>query len=442
MTHVLRRAASVVAALVLGAASAATASSAAAAETGLSGVVTSEDGMPIAACVNAYTPSYEYVAGTCTEDGQWAIPELADGSYRVRVDGAHSHISEWAQDAATIEEATDVVAPGTVDVALAVGGFLTGTLTDSDGAPVPGASIWAYEADSFGAGTQTPVESATSDDAGDWTMVVRPGAYKVSMSNWPAEVWAFGASSAETASTLDVTAGATTRVDDSFKPAAKVTGRITEAKTKRPVAGACAALISPAGNPDGEHFGRACADETGTYDLTAWAAGTYVMLFTDPSGRFAAEYSGGATTLSQAKPVRVVAGSTATASAALDIGAVLKGRVVNAVSGEGIPDVCPGAYSGRTGPYVPGQASTCSNEVGAYELGGLPAAATTLVLSPRWDSGMADSWYLAATEGWTGHDASGRAPRARWHCDGRRHRRPRQPRRRCPRRPHGQLRRP
>ena len=123
----------------------------------------------------------------------------------------------------------------------------------------------------------------------------------------------------------------------------------------------------------------ACADETGTYDLTAWAAGTYVMLFTDPSCRFAAEYSGGAATLSQAKPVHVVAGSTATASAALDIGAVLKGRVVNAVSGEGIPDVCPGAYSGRTGPYVPGQAPTCSNEVGA-----LTSSAASRPLRRQW----------------------------------------------------------
>lgn len=393
MRHVLHRVTAVVAALVVGVASAATASTAAAAEAGLSGVVTAEDGTPIAACVTVYDLGYDYAASTCTQDGLWALPELVDGSYRVHVDGEGGYIGEWVQDASSFDEAADVVAPGTVDVALSLGGVLTGTLTDAQGEPVEGASVTAHDP-AILSGEET---SYTGPD-GDWTMVVRPGAYKVQMSNWPAEVWAFGASSFDTATTIEVAAGSTTRVDDQFEAVALVKGRITQAGTKRGVAGACATLVSLAGSPDGDTFGSACADATGAYELTAWATGTFLVRFTDPGGRFAAEYSGNSTSLRQAERVRVVAGRTARASAALDVGAVLKGRVLDADSGEGIAEVCPSAHRGRSGPYVAGQARTCTDETGAYQIGALPAAGTTVALSPRWDSGMAEVWYRGTTD--------------------------------------------
>ena len=343
--------------------------------------------------MSVYTPDYEHVGGSCTQDGQWAIPEIPDGTYRVRVDGDNGYVGEWAQDSATLEEASDVTAPGTVGVTLTLGGVLAGTLTDAEGAPVAGASVAAYEAVG-----EVPVEFGSTDEAGNWRLIVRPGSYKVQMSNWPAVVWAFGASSHELATTLDVRADATVRVDDHFKAAAMVTGRITEARTKRPVAGACATLVSLTGYDDGQEFGRGCADETGAYELTAWAEGSFLVLFTDPSGSLAAEYSGGTTNPLRAKPVAVVAGRTVTASTALDAGGVLTGRVVDVTTGEGIPDVCPSAHIGRTWSWVPGQNPTCSDDQGRYRIGGLPADATTLLLAPQWDSGLAQTWYLGATD--------------------------------------------
>jgi hypothetical protein len=356
-------------------------------------VVTAEDGTPIAACVSVYTVEYQSVDYVCVEDGVWSLPNVPDGAYRVRVDGSEGYVGEWAQDSTSLEEAAHVVAPGLLDVSLTLGGVLTGTLTGADGTPVANGSVAAYEA----AG-QVPVEFGSTDESGQWRMTVRPGAYKVQMSNWPAEVWAFGASSFETATSLDVTAGATVRVDDHFKPAAKVSGRITEAKTKQPIPGACATLVPLTGNDSGESFGRECADDTGRYELTAWGEGSFLVLFDDPSGRYAAEYSGGTTSSKQAKAVKVVAGHTATASATLDIGAVLTGRVVSTASGTGIADVCPGAFIGRGWSWVPGQATTCTGEDGAYRVGALPADPTTLLVSPPWQSGLAQTWYPGAAD--------------------------------------------
>lgn len=390
MNRVLRRATTMVAALALGVACAVPAT---ANETGLSGTVTDEAGTPVAACVSVYDEGYDWVDAACTEDGAWNLPDVPDGTYRVRVDGQGTHLGEWAHDATDFWDATPVSAPGTVDVALTLGGVLTGTLTDADGNPVVDASVTASTAE-----VEEPVEYASTDADGTWSMVVRPGAYKVQMSTWAAVLWAFGASSHATATTLDVAPGATVRVDDHFKPAAKVAGRITEAKTKRPVEGACATLLPLAGDESGQEFGRGCADATGAYELTAWAEGSFLVLFTDPSGRFAAEYLGGTTSPRQARAVTVVGGRTVQASAVLDIGAELVGRVVDAGTGAPIPDVCPSAHIGRTWAYVPGQVSSCTGENGTYRIGGLPADPTTLMLSPPWKSGLAQTWYLGATD--------------------------------------------
>lgn len=391
MHRAVRRVAAVLATATLGAAL--LASPATASESGLSGVVTDEAGAPISACVTVYTTGYDYAGSACTaEDGTWEVPDLA-GTYRVRVDGYDGYIGEWAQDAKEFFDAADVVAPGTVDVSLTRGGTLTGTLTDGDGSPVPYASVDAYDASD-----QNAVEYGSTDENGVWQLVVPPGGYKVQMSSWPAEVWAFGATSYATATTIEVAAGATVQVDDHFPKAAKVTGRITEAKTKRPVAGACATLLPLTGYESGESFGSGCADETGAYSFDAWAAGSFLVLFNDPTGRFAAEYSGGATTLKQAKAVKITAGRTTTASATLDIGAVLTGRVVDAATGVGISDVCPSAHEARSWAWTPGQAPTCTGEDGTYRLGGLAADPMSLLLTPGWQSGLAQTWYLGASD--------------------------------------------
>jgi protocatechuate 3,4-dioxygenase beta subunit len=389
----LRRVAAVLASTVMGAAL--LAAPATASETGLSGVVTDESGAPISACVYAYSLDYEYAGSACTvEDGSWEIPDLA-GTYRVRVDNYDGgYIGEWAQDAKEFYDAVDVTAPGSVDVALATAGVLTGTLTDGDGAPVPYASVSAHEASSEWA----EVEYGSTDENGLWRLAVRPGDYKVQMSNWPADLWAFGATSFATATTLQVAAGATVQVDDHFPKAAKVTGRITEAKTKRPVAGACATLLPLTGYDSGDSFGSGCADETGAYSFNAYAEGSFLLLFNDPTGRFAAEYAGGATTLKQAKAVKVAAGRTTTASASLDIGAVLTGRVVDAASGAGIADVCPTAHAARSWDWLPGQAVTCTGEDGTYRLGGLAASPMSMLLTPGWQSGLSQTWYLGASD--------------------------------------------
>ena len=224
MQLALRRVAAVLATTVMGAAL--LAAPATASETGLSGVVTDESGAPISACVYAYSLDYEYAGDACTaEDGSWEMPGL-DGTYRVRVDNyGGGYIGEWAQDAREFYEAADTTAP------------------DGRRGPGPGRHPHGHphgrRRPAGGVRLRrrlrgerpVPVEFGSTDENGNWQLTVPPGAYKVQMSSWPAEIWAFGASSHATASTIEVAAGGTVETNH-FKPAAKVTGRITEAKTE------------------------------------------------------------------------------------------------------------------------------------------------------------------------------------------------------------------
>lgn len=360
-----------------------------AANGGLSGSITGDDGVPLAGCVSVYDTGYEFVADTCTDDGAWVLPEV-----RVRVDAYDDvHVGEWAQDALDFDGAADVTAPGRVDVELARGGTLQGTLTHAQGRAVPDASIDVHPADHGDVAAST-----TTNQSGSWSMLLAPGEYKISMSRWPAVVWAFGASSNDEATVVPVTAGETVQVDDHFAAQATVKGRITDARTRQPGSRACASLVPLSGNEAGESYGDACTDKNGRYHFTASAESTFLVLFTDPRGRYAAEYSGDTTKARRALRVTVANGRTKVVSAALAPGGVLSGRVVDAKTGKGIKGVCPSAHIGRSQAYVPGQASTCSDRAGYYRVGALPMDATTLMLTPRWDSGLAQSWFLGADD--------------------------------------------
>ena len=365
---------------------------AAQAEGGLTGTVTSTSGEPASACVSVYDLDYNYVAGTCTEpDGSWAIPDLADGVYKVSIEAFDGYLSEWAHDASDFESAVEIAAPGVVDTQLERASTLTGTLTDSTGSPVEWANVTAT-----GVETDTEVASTSTSSDGTWSLAVPAGSYKVRMDKWPAVVWAFGADSHATASVVTVGTGETTQVNDSFPQAATVTGTITDARTHRPIPGACAQLTSLDGyGTDG--FGSACADDAGRYTIEAWATGPMLVLFTDPEGRYAAEYSGNTTNLKRAKPVTVNAGTT-TVSAALEPGARLSGRVVSSVDGLGIENVCPSAHGARSWSWLPGTVRTCSDTSGTYTLAGLPSDPISVLLTPQWHSGLAQTWYFGATD--------------------------------------------
>lgn len=353
-----------------------------AATAALGGRITDEaTGAPIAACVTIYTAAdFGYVTSTCASDaGDWSAPDLEAGvAYKVQVGGSGPFIGEWYDNAQTFDSASPVTAPATIDTALQRGAEVRGRLTDTSGAPVSSAYVDVVDAQ-----TWQEVGFASTDSDGTWSTLVRPGQVKVHFSAWPADQWAFGKDSFDTADPVTATTDQPVQVDDRIVPQGTISGRVTDAVTHAPVEGVCVAAVLPSLPADeSPGLGSDCTAADGTYQVQPWEAGAWVLSFQDPQGRYVQQYSGGTRVLADATTYEVHRGSTGTSDAALAVAGHLSGSVVDSRTGAPIADVCPAAYAGRAGGFVVGQAQGCTDAHGAWTLGGLPAGSVAVHVAP------------------------------------------------------------
>ena len=113
----------------------------------ITGFVRDSQENPIAgAAVLAEAPNGGWYWATTQADGSYSIPTLAGGDYRVSA-GATGYAFEYYADANWPEEATPVsVTDGSttsgINFVLRAGGSISGTVTDSLGSPIGGATIW------------------------------------------------------------------------------------------------------------------------------------------------------------------------------------------------------------------------------------------------------------------------------------------------------------
>ena len=396
MSHVLRRAATVVAALALGVASAATATTAAAAETGLSGVVVDDLGAPVSTCVQAYQTDWTYIESACTDEaGAWALPAVPDGDYKIYVPGDAYRSGEWFDDAVEFDTATVVSAPATLATTLQVGGLLEGSLTDADGNPVTWTNVYVVDA------SGEVVANTATYDTGQWRVLVPPGDYKVHFWGYPVNQWAFGAADASSASILTVVAGETTLVNDQLPNFTSVSGTITD-DSGRPLSNICASAVNPEAFAPYEAFGYACSDAEGHYELIPWgeaASATVWFEDTNEPRVYAAEFAGDTYDVTAAQRIDFT-GDDVVVDVTLSVGGVITGKAVTERKPKGLADVCPQAYAGRTGGLVWGTGTECSGTDGVYRVSALPPGATSVLLQPSWRTGVSAEWY---------HDASSQA---------------------------------
>lgn len=340
----------------------------------LSGTITSDaTGEPVSGCVTVYDTDYTYISSPCTDDtGGWSLEVNAGVAYKLDVqayDG--THLAEWAQDAASFEEAQAYTAPATVDVGLKAGGTLEGTLTKADGTPSAWSSVHIYDSamtDGF------PLAYTSTHESGEWSALVAPGEYIVEFNAWPGTQWAIGQQSAETATRFIVVANGTTRVDDQFLTAAKVRGTVVSDATGEPVEGACVGIIRPTNDPDWiESVGESCTASDGTFEVEVSVEGTYAAAISDPQGRFVGEFSGDARSVSDAATFEVNRETPAILDASLAPGSVITGRAVDAKTGAPIADACPQVHLGHSGAYVRDGVRECSGSDGRWSIRGLPA---------------------------------------------------------------------
>lgn len=329
-------------------------------------------GQPIEGCVTAYTAdSFEWAGQGCATDpsqpGAWAIYALPVGAaYKLEVETSDGiHVGEWAQDASGFDTATSYTTPDTVDIGLATGSTMTGTLKSADGSNAAYGSVSILRADN-----QATVGWADVYD-GSWSTVVPPGDYIVGLTDWQSNQYAYRAQRIEDAAVIHVGTGETVTVNDTMLGDAVLEGTVTSDSDGSPIAGACVE-VSPA--TDGaEGGGYGCADASGRYRVSMPYSGTFIARFTDPAGNFVAEYSGDTRVRGSAKPFTLTREQTTTLDASLAPAGFIIGRAVDAKTGTAIAGACPAAYAGRAGDRLWEAVVTCSAEDGTWRIAGLAA---------------------------------------------------------------------
>jgi hypothetical protein len=263
--------------------------------------------------------------------GQFTVTGSA-GTYDVLFESHGELLSEWhgdTQDRALAQPLT-VPETGTVtaDAVLSPGGAITGTVTNSQGAPVPGVLVRASTADGasiFGAG------APFTDENGDYRIRRLPtGDYKVRFgdgSQAPDE-WYDDSPSGDGAQLVPVTAGSTTgEINASLGLYGAIAGTITTADGTSATGGTVrlyqGAQVIASGN----------VGPGGAYTLSDVAPGRYRVQFTPPSRTvplgegLVSQFYGGAWFAEDAAELTVDDGETTVADWTLPREAALAGEL-------------------------------------------------------------------------------------------------------------------
>jgi hypothetical protein len=232
---------------------------------------------------------------------------------------------------------------------------ISGTLLDPAGSPAVGADVEILTLDQDYAG------SAVTDDAGHWEYYdLAQGQYKIQFYYDGVTSYAYGKADFDHAEPITIGETAVV-VDDQALPPTRVTGLITDAGTKKPVAGICTGYAPPTDPSD--RLGGGCSGADGKYSLDV-PPGHWVVVATDDKGKYVAKVTA---------PFDIAAGKTLSKGFALSLGGGVRGTVVDRITGKPLSHICPYAALGHKGAVIIGQAEKCSDRAGKWSVRGLPA---------------------------------------------------------------------
>ena len=288
----------------------------------ISGTVTDTHGSNLAnISVNVFASADDYQNGNPTAwtqtaaDGTYDLGGLPAGSgYIVRFDDDNTgnHVEQFYDHQPSSDSAKPVsVTAGEttegIDATLALAGHITGTVTDANGAPLPGiwvnvyASLDDYNNDNGLTGTQT-------DQHGfyDLNSVPVGDGYIVGFSDPDNGAYLpqcyLGQATADQATPVAVTFGVPlTGIDAVLAPAGRITGRVTDANGD-PLPDMMVSVFTSVDNwNNGISVGSAQADENGHYVL-GLPAGSYLVQFNSDAAGYYANQSPSAKRRSSATP--------------------------------------------------------------------------------------------------------------------------------------------
>ena len=280
----------------------------------ISGTVTDSSANPLQySCVKAYDSGGTQV-GIDSSDfaGDYVIDELETGGYRVEFAPCDNitFLREFYENEQTLAAATTVsVTNGSdtsgIDAQLALGGSISGKVTNSSDVPVSFSCVMAY--DSGG----TIVGSDNSDGNGDYSIVgLASGDYGIEFRSCGRDVRPEFYDDQETlaaATAVAVTAGSdTSGIDAQLAPGGSISGTITDS------AGAPLEKICVHGyDAAGEELSSDRSDLDGNYTLAGFDTGDYRIEFEQCASNYNVidEFYSDKETLAEATPVPVTAGS-------------------------------------------------------------------------------------------------------------------------------------
>jgi uncharacterized surface anchored protein len=364
----------------------------------ISGTVTDEStGEPLQGiCVDVFSPDSE--GFTITDaTGRYKAGGLPSGDYSVQFfdscDESTDYAPEFYNNRSTGNaDLVPVVAPADtpgIDAALALGGSISGTVTDEvNGAPLRNICVEALDATtgSFG-------DFASTDDAGTYRLGgLRSGDYKVQFSDFCddevnlATEWFNNKRTFSGADKISVTApSSTASVDAALGLAGSISGTVTDEATGQPLGNICVDAFDPS---TGDFMSGAVTDQAGKYSVEGLPSGDETLLFSDQCDEsidHAFEFYNDRSNFGDADPVSVTAPNDMTGiDAALVLGGSISGTVTNEVSGAPLRDICVDVFD-AAGFSV---SFALTDATGAYTAAGLSSGNYEVEFSDFCDSSV------------------------------------------------------
>ena len=290
--------------------------------------------------VCAFNDAEGYYRCSSTEtDGTYVISGLPSGDFVVNIsDPGQVYLGEFFDDEADYESATrvSVTAPNTtpnINAGLAVGGEITGTVTeDGSGDPLEYVQVCADN-------DNTSLCAGTAPD-GTYSISGLPtGDYTVAFYDYTGihiDEYFDDVITADLATAVSVTApNPTPNIDAGLAVGGVISGEVTEEASGDPLGdvGICAE------NDDGTVY-RCSYTSDGSYEIGGLASGSYTVSFSSSDDRFLSEYFDGVFDEESATPVAVTApNTTPNIDASLKLGGLITGTVTDEVTHDPLEDI-------------------------------------------------------------------------------------------------------
>lgn len=321
----------------------------------------------------------------CTDEtGSYRMTGVPDGDYYVSGESTSgAHPRTWYPSTVDPAAAVTVHATAgqdtTADLVLSPAAYVSGTVTSAaTGEPLAGVCVYGVRP-SDGTFLRAGGQSTCTDESGQYTVGGLPsGDVKVFFNPTDNELlsqWAYGQSSEATAALVPVVAGQTTGdVDAAIVAGGRIAGRVTNAKTKKPVEGVCATVgvYSHRSGENGTQWQSACTGPDGTYEMRGLPTGSYTVQFYDPDGVWAWQFFPNKGDRVHAAKLSVTAGTTLSGiNAKVTPGGTIQGVITDSATGLPAEGVCVDPFTGRGEDTFGTGAQTFSD--GTFVLRGFPS---------------------------------------------------------------------